>query len=142
MEKLVDTTKKMLEMVGFADFSVDFESEGKKVRIFINEGEWIKEWVPKLVSDLEHILRLASKKEGGDYIFVDVNNYRKERERLIVEIAKAAAKKALISKAEVQLPAMNAYERRLVHTELSTRPDVKTESFGNGQERYVVIKPI
>ena len=33
---------------------------------------------------------------------------------------------------------MNAYERRLVHTELATRPDVKTESIGEGSERHIV----
>ncbi|MST04322.1 MAG: hypothetical protein EXS49_02020, partial [Candidatus Pacebacteria bacterium] len=45
-------------------------------------------------------------------------------------------------KSEVRLPAMNAYERRIVHTELAVRPDVKTESSGEGRERCVVIRPI
>lgn len=142
MDKLVETTKKLLELIGFSDFSVDAEPEGRKIRVFINEGEWIKEWVPKIVADLECLLRLVAKKDNAEYIFVDVNNYRKERERLIVEIAKAAARKALLSKGEVSLPAMNAFERRLVHVELSTRPDVKTESVGAGPTRYVIVKPI
>ncbi len=142
MEVILNRTKKLLELMGFSDFSVDAEPEGRRLRIFINEGEWFKPWVPKVVTDLEHLLRLSAKKENADYVFVDVNNYRKERERLIVEIAKAAARKAVISKAEVALPAMNAYERRLVHTELGTRPDVKTESVGVGGERYVIVKPI
>lgn len=142
MERTLNQTKKILELMGFADFSVDAEPEGRRLRIFINEGDWFKPWVPKVVADLEHVLRLSAKKESADYVFVDVNNYRKERERLIVEIAKAAARKATVTKAEVTLPPMNAYERRLVHTELSTRPDVKTESIGVGSERYVVVKPI
>jgi predicted RNA-binding protein Jag len=37
---------------------------------------------------------------------------------------------------------MNAYERRLIHAELAARPDVKTESLGEGRGRYVVVKPI
>ncbi len=128
--------------MGFSDYSVDAEPEGRRIKIFINEGEWIKAWVPRLVGDFENLLRLVSRKESAEFVFVDINNYRKERERLIIEIAKAAARKALLSKAEVSLPAMNAYERRLVHTELSTRPDVKTESVGVGASRYVVVKPI
>lgn len=142
METILATTKKLLELMGFSDFSVDAEPEGRRIRIFINEGDWFKPLVPKVVNDLEHLLRLFAKKENSEYVFVDVNNYRKERERLIAEIAKAAARKAVITKAEVPLPAMNAYERRLVHTELGTRPDVKTESVGQGSERYVVVKPI
>lgn len=142
MEKLQTIAKQMLELMGFCDVSVDIEPEGRKLRIFINEGEWIKTWVPQIISDVEHLLRMAARKEEGDFVFVDVNNYRKERERLIVEIAKAAARKAMITKGAISLPAMNAYERRLVHTELATRPDVKTESTGEGHGRYVVVKPI
>jgi spoIIIJ-associated protein len=61
---------------------------------------------------------------------------------LIGELARAAAKKATATKTEISLPAMNSYERRLVHVELAVRPDVKTESAGEGKERYVIIKPI
>ena len=72
---------------------------------------------------------------------MDVNNYRRERERLIIELAQAAARKALASKSSVDLPVLNAYERRLVHVELATRPDIKTESVGEGKDRHVVVKP-
>lgn len=142
MEKLQETAKQILTLMGFHDVSVEVETEGRKLRIFVNEGEWMKTWIPQLISDLEHLLRLVAQKEQGDFVFVDINNYKKERERLIVEIAKAAARKAMITKGAIALPAMNAYERRLVHTELSTRPDVKTESEGLGHSRYVVVKPI
>jgi len=54
---------------------------------------------------------------------------------------KAAARKSLAEKKEISLPPMNAYERRLVHVELSSRPDIKTESAGEGGERHIVIMP-
>jgi spoIIIJ-associated protein len=142
MDKLLEITKKSLEFMGFSDWSADSESDSRRITVFINEGEWIKTWIPRLISDFETILRLVAKKDGTDSVFVDINNYRKERERLILEIAKAAAKKAVLTKGPISLPAMNAYERRLVHAELSTRPDVKTESVGEGSSRYVVIRPI
>jgi predicted RNA-binding protein Jag len=37
---------------------------------------------------------------------------------------------------------MNAFERRIIHAELSKRSDVKTESVGEGEERRVAIKPV
>lgn len=130
-------------MTGLREPSVDFNGEGKKITVFVNEGEWLKKHLPYLVSDFERLVNLLAKKHGlEDNLFVDINNYRKERENLIVELAKAAARKAMTTKAEVKLPAMNAYERRLIHMELSTRPDVKSESIGEGKERYVVVKPI
>jgi len=142
METLKETIKKLLELMSLNEPSVDIDAEGKKVTIFVNEGEWFKRWQPQLISDLEHVLRLVARKNEMESLFVDINNYRKEREGIIVELAKAAARKSLMNKEAVELPPMNAYERRLVHLELSTRPDVKTESVGEGKERRVVIKPI
>src|SRR3989344_7260623 len=132
----------ILEMVGFREPSVDFNAENHKVIIFVNEGEWIKKHLPYLVADFERLANLLAKKHGiEENLFVDMNNYRKERENIIVELAKAAARKVLITKEEVKLPAMNAYERRLIHVELATRPDVKSESSGEGKDRNVIIKP-
>ncbi len=142
-EEFKSKTKTLLALLQLNEPSVEFDAENRKLTVFANEGEWIKKFLPYLVSDLERVVNLLSKKYGiSEPIFVDVNNYRKERENLIVELAKAAARKVLITKQEVKLPAMNAYERRLVHVELSARPDVKSESFGEGPERYVVIKPL
>ncbi len=142
MEEIKQTIQKTLELIGFSEVSVDVDAVNKKVIIFINDGEWIKQWLPSFVSDVERVANLIGKKKNISPIFVDINNYRKERENLIVEIAKAAARKATSSKSEEKLPAMNSYERRLVHTELSTRPDVKSESAGEGKDRCVVVKPI
>ena len=61
---------------------------------------------------------------------------------MVIELAKAAAKKSAITKTDVVLPPMNPFERHLVHEELSVRPDVKTESTGAGNSRRVVIKYI
>lgn len=143
MEQVRGQIQKLLELAGIREPVVDIDREGKRLSIFINEGEWIKEWLPRLVNDLGCVARLVGKKAGfEEMIYIDVNNYRRERERIIIELAKAAARKVLMTKNDVSLPAMNAYERRLVHTELATRPDVKTESKGEKKERCVVVKPL
>jgi len=142
MEQLQTQVKKLLELTGFHDPVVNLDPEAKKIEIFLNEGEWLKNWLPSLVTDLDHLIKLLVRKENLENFFIDINNYRKERERLIIELAKAAAKKAASQKELVRLPAMNAYERRLVHVELAIHPEVKTESEGEGRERCVVIKPI
>lgn len=142
MERIAETIKKCLELMGFNDYSVNVDQEAGKISIFVNEDEWFKKLVPQALGDFENVIRLLARRNNVERVFVDLNNYRKERERLIVELAKAAARKVLLNKQEVQLPAMNAYERRLVHLELSTRPDVKTESVGEGSDRRVIIKPL
>jgi len=128
--------------VGFKDFSINLDNEGRKLIIFINEGDWFKAWVPRVISDLNHIAKVLANKNNHNPVFIDVNNYRKERENIIIDIAKAAARKVVITKEDVRLPAMNSYERRIVHLELSTRPDVETESAGEGVSRCVIVKPL
>ena len=85
---------------------------------------------------------MIARKNGTEIIFLDINNYRQERETLIAELSRAAAKKAVATKGEISLPAMNSYERRLVHMALALHPEVKTESAGEGKERYVIIRAI
>jgi len=142
MEHFQIQLTKLIELTGFHEVAVHYDIEGRRVEIFVNEGDWLKRWLPNIVSEFDHIAKLVAKKNGIDAFLVDINNYRKERESIIVELAKAAAKKAAIAKQEVRLPVMNAYERRLVHVELAVRPDVKTESEGVGKERCVVVKPL
>jgi spoIIIJ-associated protein len=132
----------MLELAGFGDHTINFDSENKKIDVFINEGDWFQKAVPTVLNDINHLIKVVAKKQNLGSVIVDVNNYRLERERLISELAQAAARKAVATKTEVELPPMNAYERRLVHTELATRPDIKTESRGEGKERRVVVQPV
>lgn len=133
----------LLSLMGFKDFSITYDSHSNRLSVFLGEEELPKKFIPLLMSNLDHLLRLIEKKGEGEHaVFIDVNNYRKERENLIVELARGAARKAVASKKEVVLPIMNAYERRLIHVELASRPDIKTESLGEGKGRYVVVKPI
>ena len=143
MENWESFIKKTLDLIGFTDYHLEIEIEERRGSVFIYENqEMIKENLPAIVDAMNHILQMVAKKNQAEAIFLDVNNYRHDRERLITELARAAAKKAATTKVEVSLPAMNSYERRLVHMELAVHPEVKTESVGEGKERYVVIKPI
>ncbi|PIT93221.1 MAG: hypothetical protein COU06_01225 [Candidatus Harrisonbacteria bacterium CG10_big_fil_rev_8_21_14_0_10_38_8] len=141
-QKLPEKIKKLVELLGLKDLVIEFNEEERRVSICADEEEWFNKQVPQLVKDFKHIISLMARKTQEEPFFVDINNYRKERERLIIELAKAAAQKVATSKEEVRLPAMNSYERRIVHAELSMRPDIKTESDGEGRQRCVVIKLI
>lgn len=129
--------------MGFSDYRLEVAEDGNHNSLFIYENEaFIRQHLPAIVESVNHLLQMIAKKNGAKPIFLDVNNYRHEREGLIAELARAAAKKAAATKQDVSLPAMNAYERRIVHVELAIHPGVKTESVGEGKERYIVIKPI
>ena len=133
----------LLESLGWNDYTVDFDTEHRHATVFVhNNPVLVKEVLPVLVESVNHLVQLIARRHGEQPIFVDVNNYRHEREHLIVELARATARKAVATKSEIPLPAMNSYERRLAHLELAVHPEVRTESIGKGKGRYVVVKPI
>jgi predicted RNA-binding protein Jag len=139
-EKLI---KEILDRMGFDDYKVEVDEVHRHGMVFIhNDPGLIKENLPLLVENFNHLLQLIARRHNQPPFFLDINNYRKERENLIVELARATARKALATKQEVPLPAMNSYERRLAHMELASHPEVTTESVGKGHQRYVVVKPI
>lgn len=141
MKELQAQVSKIIELMGFKDFHVETDEEEKNISVTIRDNLALLN-IPDFVSNLTRLVKLLAKKLEKGPVLIDINNYRKERERLIVELARAAARKAVTSKEPVSLPAMNAYERRLIHSELAMRPDVKTESVGEGRSRYVVVKVI
>ena len=141
MEKIKEITEKLVGLMGYggSEAEVGVDAERQRISVLINDGR-IQEHLPHLTASLELVLKLIAKKNDWGTVFVDVNNYRKERERLLAELAKAAAHKALMTAGEVSLPPMNSYERRLIHMELSSRPDVKTDSVGEGKDRHIVVR--
>ncbi|MBI2592885.1 MAG: hypothetical protein HYW37_01850 [Candidatus Colwellbacteria bacterium] len=141
MKELQKQVSVIIELIGFKDFRVDSNEDESVISVTIGEGLGGVD-LPDLVANLNRLVRLLAKKLGAGPVLVDVNNYRRDRERLILKLARAAARKAVATKGPVELPAMNSYERRLVHAELATRPDVKTESVGEEGGRYVVVRAI
>ncbi len=73
---------------------------------------------------------------------LDINNYRFQHEEQLRELAHVSARKAVLTKQAVKLEPMNAFERKVIHAELSLRPDVHTESEGEEPQRYIVVKPL
>jgi len=142
MTELHEKIHTMISLMGFDDFRVDFDESTRKFIVLINDRVANKENLPMLVLNIERIGRLIAKQLEHPPIIVDVNYYKKERESLIVKLARAAARKAAATGESIPLPIMNSYERRIVHTELAVRPDVETESTGENRGRHVVVRPI
>ncbi len=134
--------EQIIALMNIGDFRVEWNEELRRLSVFIDNEYFIKDQLPPLVENLNHLGQLIAKKIGVSLGCVDVNNYRLERERIITDLARAAARKAIMTKNEVSLPIMNSYERRLIHMELAMHPDIRTESDGEGRSRHVKIKPI
>ena len=75
-------------------------------------------------------------------VVVDASGYRERRRDALQRRADRAAEEALNLSGPVELDAMSAPERRVVHEHLKERPEVETYSEGTEPNRFVVVAPL
>jgi spoIIIJ-associated protein len=81
-------------------------------------------------------------REGRKRVIVDAGGYRERREAAVLRQADRGAADAIRYGRAVELDSMPAFERKLVHTHLDSRPDVETHSEGDEPFRRIVITPL
>lgn len=74
-------------------------------------------------------------------VSVDCEGYRAKREETLISLAHKLEEKATEMRREVILEPMSPFERRIIHTTLSSSEKVTTKSEGKEPNRYVVIVP-
>lgn len=96
------------------------------------------------LQSLQHLARVIIRKRVAEPVnfILDVNLYRQEKNDSIVRLAKNLAQEVILGKKELVMRPMTAYERRIVHMELSKNNQIETESIGEGESRRIVIKPL
>jgi spoIIIJ-associated protein len=75
-------------------------------------------------------------------VVVDAGGYRERRAVALRATADQAAEAAVHDQRPVELEAMSALERKVVHEHLKTRHDVETYSEGQEPERRLVVAPV
>lgn len=96
----------------------------------------------KTLEYFQLLLRQSLLKNTGHAIKinVDVSGYKDKKMKNLERQIKEIAKEVINSKIDVSLDPMNSYERRKVHSIISTMENLTTESIGEGKERHIVIK--
>lgn len=74
-------------------------------------------------------------------VSVDISDYKKQRAQRTAEKAKSWIASAQNANGPLELPPMNAADRRIVHQAVSETPGLTSESEGYGHNRHIVIKP-
>ena len=70
---------------------------------------------------------------------IDINGYKEERYKKVASMARKLGKQVLRTKADIKLDPMPADERKDMHQELAKLDHVKTQSYGEGKNRHMVI---
>lgn len=95
------------------------------------------------LAEMQYLLKMILNKKIKEsfYIDLDINGYKKKKSEYLKELIDLTSDEVALTKQEKTLAPMSAYERRIVHMEISKREDVVSESIGEGEERRVIIKP-
>jgi spoIIIJ-associated protein len=125
---------------------VSVEEDGEAI-VGRFEGEDVGPLIGRHGQTIDAIQHLARRivfggGEPSARIVVDADGYRDRRATVLREEADDAAEEALEIGAPVELDAMPASERRVVHEHLRLRGDVTTHSEGEEPERFLVISPL
>lgn len=149
-EKITETIQKM---VGFMDLECQIETKEEiddrnvkslLVSVFVpDNARFLIGKNGDNLKSFEHVLRAIFLKKNPDMgnIVLDINDYKKSKLSYIGEIARQAVTRVRSTQKSEALIPMNAYERRIVHMELASCPDIATESIGTEPQRRIVIKP-
>jgi spoIIIJ-associated protein len=143
MEQIKQLIEQILSFFD-VDFSVDLSEseETLRVNVRMDDAGFLIGANGDNLRELEFLLRAVLQRQNyGKRIFLDINNYRRIREDNLKDLAKEIAHKVILTKKPQILPPMNAYERRIIHMELATNPDIATESEGEGINRHLTVKP-
>lgn len=103
--------------------------------------------IGKFGSNLESLqfvltVRLKTQTAQDDFeVFIDIDNWRRQKESRLEKMAASIAEKVAESGTEEPLYNLKPSERRVIHAFLTDHPKVTTISTGEGQSRYLVVKP-
>ena len=147
-----ETTKKRVEEILSNIFKITNESdikytlEKKQNQVMLNiTGDKVGHLIGykgKTIEALQSLINSMLQKEDEEYakVFVEINNYKKQKEEKLKRLANKMASNVIKFRRPIKLEPMSAYERLIIHTELANRDDVETESIGEEPRRRVVIK--
>lgn len=126
----------VLEEVKIKDDVVSFNLNTKEPELLIGRGG-------EVLFDIQRVLGriLLNQTQKRWLVDFDVNNYKKKKEKYLIELANTVVSRVVLTKKPEILDPMSAYERRIIHLIVSQRDDVESESQGEEPERRIIIKP-
>lgn len=144
---LLEIVKDILDalLLKYDDVQVSLDNETYRVNISSPEdGGLIIGWHGEALSALQNLVKnmLAKKLDDKISLVIDVEDYKKNQEKNILELAERKARRVLETGSSELMPPMHPYFRRLVHTFFSENSDyelIKTMSKGEGRSRQIEI---
>lgn len=144
--KIKNNTEEFFKEMGFSvDIQkIDYKNESYFLDLTSNEAKSLIGKGGDVLFKIQSLLNKMINKELKDYISleIDINDYKKQRESYLKNIAKNVANDVATLKEARSIQGLSPYERRIIHVELAMNTNIKTESIGEGEDRKLIIKPL
>lgn len=127
----------------FGSFEYNIEEKDKVLYVNIEGAEATKliGYRGEVVNSLQVLLSAIGNKTTSNRVrvIVDVCDYKNKREKTLKDLARKLEKTVSRTGKKVVLEPMNAYERKVIHTELQKSNKVTTYSIGEEPRRKLVV---
>ena len=142
--KAIAYIRTVLASINCSDVKIQVASRENASLIIIN-GEDLSILIGRrgeTLDALQYLTGLVANNGGGHYkISLNIGDYREKREETLIQLANRIASQALAAGKCRTLEPMNPYERKIIHTAIQNIDGVESASFGEGDQRRVVIAP-
>lgn len=125
---------------------ISFDKENGAYVINIDAGEEAGLLIGRkgeTLSSIQMVLGIMFKQKMGEWarVLVNVGDYREKEEDYLRNLAESAAARAKETGEPQSLYNLKPGQRRIIHMFLTEDKEVETESQGEGNERYLIVKP-
>lgn len=148
LEMVEELAKKLLSLMSSnAEIEVSEDKENEAIRVVISSSEETGLLIGgrgETLLSIQSALGMMIKQKSGDWvrIIVDIGDWREKQEEHLKNLAYQTAERARDTKDDQTLYNLSASQRRIIHLALSNEKDIETESIGEGEGRYLIIKPV
>jgi len=146
IENLQRITEKLLSLMSTkAVAKVSFDKVNDAYIVDVEAGDETGLLIGKkgeTLTSIQTMLGILFKQKTDEWnrVVVNVGDYREKEEDYLKNLAVTTAERAKETKEPQSLYNLTAGQRRIVHMALSEDESVETESMGEGEERYLVVK--
>jgi spoIIIJ-associated protein len=145
-KKLTQQLLKLLEIKADVEVDVQDDKEQRVARVVIksiNESGLLIGNRGTTLAAIESFIAISLKQKFEDWVRVvlDIGDWRMKQDEYLVNLANQAAGRAKSTGEPQHLYNLTASQRRIVHTAVQEIDGVETVSEGEGENRYLVVKP-
>ncbi len=139
--------EELLSLMGVeAEISVEEDKENEAIKVDISSPDstgLLIGFRGEVISAIQVALGMMVRQETEEWarVIVNVGDWREKQESQLSDLASQTAERARETGEPQTLYNLNPSQRRMVHMALSEEGDIETESFGEGKDRYLVVKP-